>query len=101
MNTRLEIWIGCGRARSGMCSEISDMQAWQGTVPDKQRPVITSWFGQLFKNKRELSFQECGDALERIEDEHIFPSVPEGVELTLALNHLNAYESFKGTDYGR
>ncbi|KAK4220507.1 kinase-like domain-containing protein [Podospora fimiseda] len=69
------------------------------------------WFGQSFKNKRELSFQEYSDALELIKDEEIFPLVPEGVELTIAPDHLNddnayvkrpglnSYEEFKGTDF--
>lgn len=69
------------------------------------------FFGQSFKDKRELSLEEFQAALEYVSDEEIYPEVSADIELTIAPEHLNdinafvkqpglnAYESMKGTEF--
>ncbi|KAJ0168374.1 Serine/threonine-protein kinase/endoribonuclease IRE2 [Colletotrichum tanaceti] len=68
------------------------------------------WFGQSYKNKRELTLDEYRDALERVPDDEIYPEIPTDTELTIAPDDidcpvyikrpgLNCYETMKGTPY--
>ncbi|KAH6982175.1 kinase-like domain-containing protein [Ilyonectria sp. MPI-CAGE-AT-0026] len=69
------------------------------------------YFGQSFKNKRELTFAEFTAALEPVNDDEIYPEVPKDVELTIAPDHsddvsayikrpgLVSYEEMKGTEF--
>lgn len=69
------------------------------------------YFGQSFKNKREMTLAEYNDALEPIRDVEIYPEVPTGIELTIAPASLddssafikrpglNDYEIMKGSNY--
>lgn len=69
------------------------------------------WFGQLFKKMKDITLAEYSSALEYIQDEEIFPEVPEDIVLTIAPDSLddasafikrpglNCYETMKGSDY--
>lgn len=75
-------------------------------TPDEQL-----YFGQSFKNKRDLTLEEYSAALEHVDDAEIYPNVPKDTHLTIAPDNLddvsafikrpglNCYESMKGTDY--
>ncbi|KAK5988163.1 hypothetical protein PT974_12303 [Cladobotryum mycophilum] len=74
-------------------------------------PEEEVFFGQSFKNKRDMSLEEFQAALEHIKDEELFPEVPANVELTIAPENwdnstafikrpgLICYESVKGTNF--
>ncbi|KAI1810811.1 kinase-like domain-containing protein [Poronia punctata] len=69
------------------------------------------YFGQLYKQKKEISLDDYNSALEHIKDEEIYPLIPENCQLTIAPDHwddttayikrpgLSSYESTKGTDF--
>lgn len=71
------------------------------------------YFGQLLKNKRDVTLAECNSALEPIEDGEIYPKIPDNIALTMAppdiLNDTTSvfvkkpglywYEVMKGIDF--
>lgn len=68
------------------------------------------WFGQSFKNKRDLTLDEYREALERVPDEEIYPEIPPDTQLTVAPDDiadavyvkrpgLNSYETMKGSHF--
>ncbi|KAI1286591.1 kinase-like domain-containing protein [Xylaria venustula] len=69
------------------------------------------YFGQLYKQKKDISVADYSLALEHVKDEEIYPPVPEDTRLKIAPNHwedttafikrpgLNCYETMKGSDY--
>lgn len=68
------------------------------------------YFGQTFKNKRELTIEEFRHALERIPDEEVYPSIPSQPPLTIAPDTvdrpvyikrpgLNSFEDMRGTPF--
>lgn len=68
------------------------------------------YFGQTFKNKKELTLQEFGHALERIPDEEVYPNIPSQPPLTIAPDNidqptyikrpgLNSFEDMRGTPF--
>jgi serine/threonine protein kinase len=69
------------------------------------------YFGQLSKNKRDITLAEYSSALEYIEDTEVYPEVPGGIALTIAPGNvddtsafikrpgLNCYETMKGSEY--
>ncbi|KAK3291991.1 kinase-like domain-containing protein [Chaetomium fimeti] len=73
-------------------------------------PEEEVYFGQLFKNKKDITLSEYNAALAQIPDSEIYPRVPEDIPLTLAPDDLdnvsafikrpglNWYDLAKGTD---
>ncbi|KAI1132463.1 kinase-like domain-containing protein [Nemania abortiva] len=69
------------------------------------------YFGQLYKQKKDISLADYNSTLEHVTDEEIYPLIPEGTPLKIAPNHwddttafikrpgLNCYETMKGSDY--
>jgi serine/threonine protein kinase len=68
------------------------------------------YFGQSFKSRRDLTLADCIPMLKYVDDEEIYPRIPNGITLTVANDltepevwikrpGLNSYESLKGTDY--
>lgn len=69
------------------------------------------FFGYTSKNKREMSIPEFNSALQRVQDQDIYPTIPADTHLTLAPEGLSAssvyvkrpglqwYEEMIGTDY--
>jgi serine/threonine protein kinase len=98
--------------------DLTIIEAWDSET-DKPKYVtfylVTSndelYFGQLSKNKRDITLAEYSSALEYIQDEEIYPEVPEDVVLTIAPDSLddtaafikrpglNCYETMKGSEY--
>ncbi|KAH8906459.1 hypothetical protein BR93DRAFT_960019 [Coniochaeta sp. PMI_546] len=52
------------------------------------------YFGQLSKNKRDITLAEHNSALEYIPDEEIYPEVPKDVTLTIASDSLDGASVF-------
>lgn len=52
------------------------------------------YFGQLFKNKKEITPEEYYSALEHVPDSEIFPEAPEDIALTIAPDDLNDASAF-------
>ncbi|RFU30569.1 hypothetical protein B7463_g5780, partial [Scytalidium lignicola] len=69
------------------------------------------YFGQSFKNKRDMTLAEYNTALEYIKDDEIYPVVPINIQLTIAPENLDNssvfvkrpglawYETMKGSDF--
>ncbi|KAK4196125.1 kinase-like domain-containing protein [Triangularia verruculosa] len=69
------------------------------------------YYGKTTRNKRDLSFEEFTQLLQRVRDEEIFPEIPHDIDLKIAPDHLNDfnsyvkrpgmayYDDFIGTDY--
>ena len=69
------------------------------------------YFGQSSQNKRDITLSEYVPALRYVQDEEIYPQVPENTTLTIAPDDLddassfikgqglNCYETMRGTDY--
>ncbi|KAI0407488.1 kinase-like domain-containing protein [Xylaria palmicola] len=69
------------------------------------------YFGQLYKQKKNISLADYSLALDHVRDEEIYPLVSEGTPLKVAPDHwddttafikrpgLNCYETMKGSDY--
>lgn len=74
-------------------------------------PEEEVWFGQHYKNKREITMAEFNENIKRVKDEELYPKVPENVDLRIAREHLNdnnafvkrpglvCYEAMVGTEY--
>lgn len=97
--------------------DLTIIEAWDG---DSNAPkyvtfyLVTAdeevWFGQSFKNKREITLDEYQEALERVPDEDVYPEIPPNTKITLAPDNtngplyikrpgLNSYETMKGTPF--
>lgn len=97
--------------------DLTIIEAWDG---ERNAPryvtfyLVTAdeevWFGQSFKNKREMTLHEYQEALERVPDEDIYPEIPPDTKITLAPENiggplyikrpgLNSYETMKGTSF--
>lgn len=95
--------------------DLTIIEAWDG---ERNAPkyvtfyLVTAdeevWFGQSFKNKRDITLDEYHEALERVPDEEIYPEIPPNTKITLAPDNitdplyikrpgLNSYETMKGT----
>ncbi|KAJ8133515.1 hypothetical protein O1611_g105 [Lasiodiplodia mahajangana] len=69
------------------------------------------YFGQLYKQREDISLADYSLALEYVKDEEVYPLVPEGTLLKIAPSYwddttafikrpgLNCYETMKGSDY--
>lgn len=68
------------------------------------------YFGQTFKNKKDLTLQEFRSSLERIPDEEVYPNIPSQPPLTIAPDNierptyikrpgLNSFEDMRGTPF--
>lgn len=109
-----------GGARPHITSlqDITLIEAWDSKLGKPKyttfyhvTPDEEVWFGQLYKNKREITMAEFNEAIKRVKDEEVYPKDPENVDLKIAPEHLNddnafikrsglvCYESMMGTDY--
>ncbi|GAP87405.1 putative protein kinase-like domain [Rosellinia necatrix] len=52
------------------------------------------YFGQLYKQKRAISFAEYSLALGHVRDEEVYPLVPEGTRLKVAPGHWDDTAAF-------
>ncbi|KAK5629219.1 hypothetical protein RRF57_004934 [Xylaria bambusicola] len=69
------------------------------------------YYGQIFKQRKDISFADYTSALEHVSDEGVYPLVPEGIMLKIAPNHwdrttaptkrpgLTCYKAMKGTEF--
>ncbi|KAI0107138.1 kinase-like domain-containing protein [Nemania sp. FL0031] len=69
------------------------------------------YFGQLYKQRKDISLADFSLALEYVKDEEIYPLVPEGTPLKIAPDHwddttayikrpgVNCYETMKDSNY--
>jgi len=69
------------------------------------------YFGQLYKQQKDISLTDYNSALNRVDDREIYSLIPEGTALKIAPSHwddttafikrpgLNRYETMKGTAY--
>ncbi|KAI5863806.1 serine/threonine-protein kinase [Durotheca rogersii] len=98
--------------------DLTIIEAWDEET-DKPKYVtfylVTSneevYFGQLSKNRTDITLAEYSSALEYIRDEEIYPEVSKDVTLTIAPDNLddasafikrpglNCYETMKGSQY--
>jgi serine/threonine protein kinase len=74
-------------------------------------PDDNLYFGQLYKHGKDITLAEYNLSLNRVEDEEVYPLVPEGAALTIAPSNwddttafikrpgLSSYEIMKGTAY--
>jgi len=109
------------RKRAPPLKSIRDLTLVEAWDTERKKPKYVTFylitpeeevfFGQSFKNKREISLEEYSAGLEHIPDEELYPEVPKDINLTIAPDHLddvsafikrpglNSYETMKGTEF--
>ena len=98
--------------------DLSITEAWD---PKTNNPLYVTchlvtaneevYFGQLFKNKKEITLAEFSSALEHVKDDEVYPKIPNDIILTIAPDSwddtsafikrpgLGSYEVMKGSDF--